>query len=687
MDVNGTRLHLILGREDWRFALGGQDLAAVCFDEARHTLGLRPRPFVFPTRSGATRLQPADRRGVAADRFGNIYWVGAGRRTVQVLGHGRSAPFTWWPGPGAGEPVADGAADFVVCRTPEPTVLELSGLTITTHEYLVVGVCRDEAASVVAAGLLVFDLAGGGPPVSVRWPDGLDVHPFDLTALPDGGIVVLDARDPDRDGHARLWQLDRNMELLSPEGTAGDAQSASAFAPVDRTAAASSASTASSARGISLAESTTAAAVDLGAIRAVALDALPDGSVVVLDRSGDDGHWDVSRWQCGERLPFGLRQTDSAVPLDPLLCADQRSRVEDVLSDARGHDLVVLPPEAGSSALARILVVDDRGDQAFELVADESGADLVTDYHPLRLFSGKGLVRGLDGAAYDLGDRWYSVPARQVRRYETSAVVELAPRLEPRGRAFDALSPATVWHRLLLDAAIPAGTSVQVESRAGDDLDALERQDWRAEPAPYLRGDGSEVPYHAYRSGGSWELLFQNAVGRYLQLRLTLRGDGRLSPQLWAARVHYPRFSYLREYVPDIYREDAESASFLDRYLANVEGMYTTLEGRITAVQRLVDPTTLDAEFLPWLASWVGAAVEPDWEPARVRLLVRYAARCSGDAARREDSRRRSDWRSTLVRLTGSSTPTTPATPSTSGSSRRSVRARCPGSCSATPTT
>ncbi len=92
-------------------------------------------------------------------------------------------------------------------------------------------------------------------------------------------------------------------------------------------------------------------------------------------------------------------------------------------------------------------------------------------------------------------------------------------------------------------------------------------------------------------------------------------------------RVHFPRFSYLEEYLPDIYREDRDSASFLDRYLANVEGMYTTLEGRIAAVQRLVDPTTLDADYLPWLAdvgrrrgrARLGAG-------ARVRLLVRHAA-------------------------------------------------------------
>ncbi len=55
--------------------------------------------------------------------------------------------------------------------------------------------------------------------------------------------------------------------------------------------------------------------------------------------------------------------------------------------------------------------------------------------------------------------------------------------------------------------------------------------------------------------------------------------------------------------------------------------MYTTLEGRITNVQRVLDPTTIDAEFLPWLASWIGATIEPDWDDARTRLFVRHAAR------------------------------------------------------------
>jgi phage tail-like protein len=630
MDVNGTRLHLLLGRNDWERALVPPLDHGVCFDGRRHTIGLRPRPFVFPTRTGSVRLRPGDRRGVDADRFGNIFWIGPGRRTIQVLGAGQDAWFTWWPGLQP-DPGPSGAG-FDVCRPESFEGVELAGLAVTDDQFLVVGVPQLRVDGRTTAGLLVFDLPGGGPPVPLAWPEELGVRPFDLTATRGGGIVVLDVADPEAPGPARLWQLDGNLKLLDFSDEASPAGSPPTFEPVEApppTPAPFPPATAG--RAIALADATPAAALELFAGSATAVDSLPDGSVLVLDRQGSEGRFEVSRWCCLDQRPFRLRVDEPEDPERSFVCTDQRSNAHEVLEGAVGHDLVVVPSAPGAPELARLFVVDDRGDQAFEFVVDGTGADLVTDYHPLRLFGGKGLTVSGGVPHYDLGERWYPVPACPVRRFETGAVLVLAPE-DMGARAFDGGVPGTVWHRLVLDAVIPPGTAIDVESRAGDELIALGQQVWRREPSPYLRGDGSEIAYHAFTSGapcagqGSWELLFQGAVGRFLQLRLTLRGDGRQSPRIWAVRVHFPRFSYLKEYLPDIYREDRDSASFLDRYLANVEGMYTTLEGRIAAVRRLVAPTTLDADYLPWLATWVGAAVEPDWEPARIRLFVRHAA-------------------------------------------------------------
>jgi len=110
-----------------------------------------------------------------------------------------------------------------------------------------------------------------------------------------------------------------------------------------------------------------------------------------------------------------------------------------------------------------------------------------------------------------------------------------------------------------------------------------------------------------------------------MQLRLRLSGNERNTPRLRNLRAYYPRFSYLKNYLPGVYREDEQSASFLDRYLANVEGMYTTLEDKIAAVQVLFDVRSAPAEVLDWLANWFGVALDPTWDETRRRMFIRHA--------------------------------------------------------------
>ena len=213
--------------------------------------------------------------------------------------------------------------------------------------------------------------------------------------------------------------------------------------------------------------------------------------------------------------------------------------------------------------------------------------------------------------------------------------------------AFDGLEPNCVWHRLLLDAAISPETTVKVWSRAADEKHDLPLTEWQPEPSLYLRGDGSELPFLSLpkicsqnstnlpstslastkqKDGdGTWELLFQRARGRFLQLRLQLSGNERSTPRLRALRSYYPRFSYLANYLPGVYREDEQSSSFLDRFLANVEGIYTTIEDKIAAAQVLFDVRSAPAETLEWLATWFGVALDPNWDEQRRRLFITHA--------------------------------------------------------------
>jgi phage tail-like protein len=285
------------------------------------------------------------------------------------------------------------------------------------------------------------------------------------------------------------------------------------------------------------------------------------------------------------------------------------------------HDLAVLRAASGD-APARLFVVDTVGDQAYRFDLTADGPRRVRrEFMPMRLFGGRALVGTGLGVWYDLGERWVPLVPQARPRYVDRAVV-VTP-------IFDSREPGCVWHRLLLDGCIGPDTDVAIRSAASDDRAALDPPSrWHQEPAPYRRGDGPERPFVDRDTDpryGTWELLLQEARGRYLRLELELKGNRETTPRLRALRAYYPRFSYLEEYLPAVYREEPTSARFLDGFLANLEGFYTAIEDRVASAEVLFDPRTAPREALDWLASWFEVVLDPAWDEARRRLFLRYA--------------------------------------------------------------
>ena len=95
-------------------------------------------------------------------------------------------------------------------------------------------------------------------------------------------------------------------------------------------------------------------------------------------------------------------------------------------------------------------------------------------------------------------------------------------------------------------------------------------------------------------------------------------------------RLWYPRFSWPARFLPGVYRETPAPADFLERFLANMEGIDTVAEERIAAAQSLFDTRTAPAEALDWLAGWYDMALDPRWDENRKRLFVRNAPRFFG---------------------------------------------------------
>jgi phage tail-like protein len=230
---------------------------------------------------------------------------------------------------------------------------------------------------------------------------------------------------------------------------------------------------------------------------------------------------------------------------------------------------------------------------------------------------------------------------------------------QARGRKIDTGALDLLWHRLYLEADIPAGCGVLIELAANDDNTVPAATDWH----PHWAGDAhaldalpslpSEMPKAAWlrqaselphRAGmltcpsvpgrtGLFCVLVQRAGrrlrdlrGRFLFLRITLVGNGRASPEVAAVRAWGDRFSYVRNYLPELYRDDDEfdrgatgaatPHDFLARYVELFEGELTPLEDRIADVRVLTDPHSVPDAWLPWLSGWTGerfpARLPPD---------------------------------------------------------------------------
>ena len=617
MDTNGTRFHLLTGEGDWRPLADGT--VGLAWDPEHAVVTLRPEIPRFRRRAAEEPPRRDQRRGAAADRWGTRYWIDDASRRILYQPRGEAATGVLWPTPSGCEP--EGEADFRPLPAAAPArEAALAGLAVTRGQYLVAGFVAEASPAGTKGGLLVFDLLGGGPPLRLEWPAGVAFAPFDLAPAPDGGFWVLDRPDGDDPAAlARLWRFDRRFH---PRPLGGEREleppREADFHPEG------GAAEASGGRRYPLGALVPPADADASPplpSDAVAVVGLPDGSALVLASAAGLSHSTLHRFRDGA--------WEEPVSLAGLLDPPE--------TDLRAHDLAFVPARDGSRhrPAGDLYLADAGGNQTFVFRATvgEEGLELVGSprYLPMRRFTGKGLLEnpasdtgGME-VEYDSGDRWLPLVEQPRRRFVAGATLD--------GLAFDGKEPGCRWHRVLLDACIPDGAGVEVESRTGETRAELAQAVWRAEPAPYLRGGGSELPFHrpfgsggrAVPGAGTWELLLQEAIGRYLELRLTLHGDRRSTPRLRALRVYYPRFSYLREYLPAVYREDRASASLLDRWLANPEGLLTALEGRIERVESLFDTRTAPPEYLDWLAGWLGAVLDPSWDDARRRLFLGHA--------------------------------------------------------------
>lgn len=636
-DVQGSRYHLIHGASDWgdcAEAGSGLPLQVLWAEVASGSPPGATCPLEYDTGLGVLRLtretplfhraghtDPLDittRRGAARDGYGNWFWISEDRRAIMWRPGGQpgsSAALTWWT-PDGGAPACAAGAVFTGCATPPPPDLVLQGLTVTTGHYLLTGYLGGDGVSWPAeSGLFIFDLQAGGAPLRMIWPRGF--VPWDLADTPDGGALVLDTVG------SVYYRLDARFRL---RGTQPEVMAP--FQPV-------------SGPPLVFASAAQPAGSPVPP-HAVSIEPGPDGSVLILVSDPARGYSVLHRLD-GDTLTWSSPLLDVLEVIDPTDPAATPQRYS-----VFAHDMVF--EQVGGPLTAPMLYLADvQGKQLLAFTVDAGTGRLLAqpDFLPLRRWAGRALARAGDGVWYDFGDRWIPVEVFTECRFQTSARITTPLHGEIAGASFDSQQPGCVWHRLFIDAQIPVGTAVSIRARANDDPDLVGVTPWIAQPVPYLRSDGAELPWwnawaDVLASGalpdrtGTFELLFQQVAGRYLQLEITLSGGGRSSPLLRSLRAWYPRYSYVEHHLPAVYATGDDAGAFLTRFLANFEGFYTALEEKIEHSHLLADARTAPAADLPWLASWFALLLEPQWDEARRRFLIRNADRfyrCRGTVA------------------------------------------------------
>jgi phage tail-like protein len=612
MDANQTRFQLIYGKQDWlgpAASQGSPPALAVEWNDSTSTIALAQKVFLFPVAQPASVLSISARRAAAQDRFGNHYWIADSQTEILFLGANQRTAEHFWSGQDLNTPCPQSSQGLFSPAAPlSPRVLMFSGAAVTTDHYLVVGLLDP-------AGLLIFDLYSGGPPLEFHWPSNIAFSPFDIAAAPGGGVWILDR------SNRRYWGLDAYFRIVFPQPQASQPPRLEDFQPL--TGSLTYASDCQSTESIDI-----SLAMPVTAVNPVSIESLPDGSVLLLDNPPLLNHSRIFRYRLSVQL-------GSAVDLDQLDIGDGQSYA------LLGQDFAFVPDSSttvNGSVAGTLYVADSHGDQTFTFAYTTTDAGWAAEpdpqFFPMLRFGGKALVSSSASVSYDFDDRWAPLVAQPRQRFDTQATWVLPqPASDGSPQAFDGKQPGVIWHRLFVDGSIPLGTQVIVQTRASDSRDLLASTSWQTEPQLYLRDGGSELPYYSPAlpcSGGrsgTWELLFQNARGRYLEVSLTLLGNGRSTPRLQALRAYYRRFSYLREYLPAVYQDDATSASFLERYLANPEGFFTGLEDRIQQVQELFDPRTAPEEYLVWLAGWLGISFDFTWSEAVRRFFLENAPR------------------------------------------------------------
>ncbi len=167
--------------------------------------------------------------------------------------------------------------------------------------------------------------------------------------------------------------------------------------------------------------------------------------------------------------------------------------------------------------------------------------------------------------------------------------------------------PRCRWHRVQLDADVPAGAAINVAVTTTEDPNALlHPDDWMPGPP------------------GALDFLIDQPPGRYLLVQLTLIGDGTVTPVVRRVRLDFPRVTSL-DRLPAIYRDNPDAEDFSERFLSLFDASMADLDRAIERYPALLNAQNVPDAVLPWLGRFFDIAMDPSWTTAQRRRILQAA--------------------------------------------------------------
>lgn len=197
-------------------------------------------------------------------------------------------------------------------------------------------------------------------------------------------------------------------------------------------------------------------------------------------------------------------------------------------------------------------------------------------------------------------------------------------------RLLDSREKQMQWHRLLMEGNTVSESSVRVWIYTSEqpvihcgekewDLAALLEDSQISEQVK----QDILAPYCVRILDNPKDCLLHDVQGRFLWFCIRFVTQSGTIPSITKIKIIFPKNTWL-QYLPDIYQENKESASFVERYLGMFQSLYQDMTASIWRVPQYLDVDVASGAFLEWLTSWISIEDSYLWKEEQLRYLLQH---------------------------------------------------------------